>query len=194
ARLARAKQLGLIPVPTPGGTLNLRESGPSTGLRASVRRLPYRSLIAMGFRPPGNSDTAGTRTDMINPFLNIYGLVTRTNASGVAVQPEEALSVTDALRVYSLFGAYAGFDEHLKGSLEPGKLADLIVVRMDQARQTPMYEPVSHLVYTTRGDDVDTTIVNGRVLMRSGRVLTLNEAQVLDAARVAAGAVRAAVQ
>ena len=39
-----------------------------------------------------------------------------------------------------------------------------------------MYDPVSHLVYTTRGDDVDTTIVNGRVLMRDGKVLTLDEA------------------
>ena len=52
------------------------------------------------------------------------------------------------------------------GSLEAGKLADLITVRMDRARQTPLYDPISHLVYTTRGDDVDTTIVNGQVLMR----------------------------
>lgn len=128
ARLARAKRLGLIPVPTPGGTLNLRAP---TGGTSGRRRLPYRSLIAMGFRPPGNSDTAGTRTDMINPFVNIYGLVTRTNTSGVAVQPEEALSVTDALRVYSLFGAYAGFEETIKGSLEPGKLADLVILSAD---------------------------------------------------------------
>jgi 5-methylthioadenosine/S-adenosylhomocysteine deaminase len=80
------------------------------------------------------------------------------------------------------------------GSLEAGKLADLLVVRMDSARQTPMYDPVSHLVYTTRGDDVDTTIVNGRVLMRGGKVLSLNEADVLAAARGAASDVRAAVQ
>ena len=46
---------------------------------------------------------------------------------------------------------------------------------MDQPRQTPMYDPISHLVYTTRGDDVETTIVNGKILMRGGKVLTLNE-------------------
>ncbi len=74
-----------------------------------------------------------------------------------------------------------------------GKLADLLVVRMDRPRQTPMYDPVSHLVYTTRGDDVETTIVNGKVLMRDGKVLTLNETQVLADARAAADAVRAAV-
>ena len=40
---------------------------------------------------------------------------------------------------------------------------------MDQPRQTPMYDPISHLVYVTRGDDVETTIVNGKVLMRGGQ-------------------------
>jgi 5-methylthioadenosine/S-adenosylhomocysteine deaminase len=79
------------------------------------------------------------------------------------------------------------------GSLEAGKRADIIVVRMDQPRQTPMYDPISHLVYATRGDDVDTTIVDGRVLMREGKVMTLDQATVLANARKAAGQVRAAV-
>ncbi len=56
----------------------------------------------------------------------------------------------------------------LLGSLEAGKRADLITVSMRSARQTPMYDPVSHLVYVTRGDDVRTTIVNGKILMRIG--------------------------
>jgi 5-methylthioadenosine/S-adenosylhomocysteine deaminase len=80
------------------------------------------------------------------------------------------------------------------GSLEPGKLADLIVVSMRAARQTPMYNPVSHLVYVTRGDDVRTTIVNGRILMRDRRMLTLDPAAVLADARRLAAKVRAAVE
>ena len=56
-----------------------------------------------------------------------------------------------------------------------------------------MFDPVSHLVYTTRGDDVETTIVNGKVLMRAGKVLTLNEAEVIAEANKAAVAVRTAV-
>jgi 5-methylthioadenosine/S-adenosylhomocysteine deaminase len=79
------------------------------------------------------------------------------------------------------------------GSLEPGKLADIIVVGMDRARQTPMYDPVSHLVYATRGDDVDVTIVNGRVLMSGGQVLSMDEGKVLADARAAADQVRKAV-
>ena len=46
--------------------------------------------------------------------------------------------------------------------------------RHERARQTPMYDPISHLVYVTRGDDVQTTIVNGKVLMRNRKVLTLD--------------------
>ena len=57
---------------------------------------------------------------------------------------------------------------------------------MDRARQTPMYDPVSQLVYVTRGDDVETTIVNGKILMRGRKVLTLNEARVLTQVRQAA--------
>ena len=52
------------------------------------------------------------------------------------------------------------------GSLEPGKLADLIIVGMSKPRQQPLFDPVSQIVYASRGDDVETTIVNGKVLMR----------------------------
>jgi 5-methylthioadenosine/S-adenosylhomocysteine deaminase len=56
-----------------------------------------------------------------------------------------------------------------------------------------MYDPLSHLVYTTRGDDVRTTIVNGRVLMKDGVVRTLDEAAVLAEAAKLAARVRKAV-
>jgi 5-methylthioadenosine/S-adenosylhomocysteine deaminase len=80
------------------------------------------------------------------------------------------------------------------GSLEVGKRADVIVVDTRGPRQTPMFDPVAHLVYSAHGDDVTTTIVHGKVLMRDRKVLTLNEAAVLTAARAAADTVRAAVK
>jgi 5-methylthioadenosine/S-adenosylhomocysteine deaminase len=103
------------------------------------------------------------------------------------------VSARVALEMATIGGARVLGREKELGSLESGKLADVIVVRMDNARQTPMYDPVSHLVYATRGDDVETTIVNGRLLMRKGQVLTLKEEQVLAAARAAASDVRSAV-
>ena len=105
-----------------------------------------------------------------------------------------AIPATTALRMATIDGARALGLERTIGSLEPGKRADLIVVSMSAARQTPMYDPISHLVYVTRGDDVLTTIVNGQILMRDRRVLTLNETAVLDEARRWAVKVRDAVK
>ena len=79
------------------------------------------------------------------------------------------------------------------GSLEPGKQADLITVTVDGARQSPMFDPVSHLVYVCHGDDVRNTIVAGRVLMRDRRVLTLDGTEVLRDARAMAERVAVAV-
>ncbi|MEK6629914.1 MAG: amidohydrolase, partial [Acidobacteriota bacterium] len=68
-----------------------------------------------------------------------------------------AISAQTALEMATIGGARAlGLADRI-GSLEPGKLADLIVVSMQSARQTPLYNPVSHLVYVTHGDDVRTT-------------------------------------
>jgi 5-methylthioadenosine/S-adenosylhomocysteine deaminase len=105
-----------------------------------------------------------------------------------------AIPAPVALEMGTIDGARAIGMEKTLGSLEAGKRADIIVVSMSSARQTPMYDPVSHLVYVTRGDDVQTTIVNGRVLMRDRKVLTLDTAQVLAEARAYAEKVRAAVK
>jgi 5-methylthioadenosine/S-adenosylhomocysteine deaminase len=103
------------------------------------------------------------------------------------------VSARVAVEMATIGGARVLGREKELGSIEAGKLADLIIVRMDQPRQTPMYDPVSHLVYTTRGDDVDTMVVNGRILMRDGKALTLNQEDVLANARAAAAKVREAV-
>jgi len=104
-----------------------------------------------------------------------------------------AVGAQTALEMATMGGARALGMASTIGSLEPGKRADVIVVDMNAARQTPMYHPISHLVYTTHGDDVRTTIVHGRVLMRDGMVLTLDEPAVLREARAWADKVRAAV-
>jgi 5-methylthioadenosine/S-adenosylhomocysteine deaminase len=104
-----------------------------------------------------------------------------------------AIPAKTAIEMATIEGARALGMDALIGSLEPGKRADLIIVSVASARQTPMYDPLSHLVYVTRGDDVRTTIVNGKVLMRDRRMLTLDEADVLAEARTYIGKVREAV-
>jgi 5-methylthioadenosine/S-adenosylhomocysteine deaminase len=112
----------------------------------------------------------------------------------MASKDPRALPARDALAMATIEGARALGMADRVGSLEPGKQADLILVDMSQARQAPMYDPISHLVYVTRGDDVRTTIVDGRVLMKDRRVLTLDERAVLAEAARIAEQVRAAVK
>ena len=102
----------------------------------------------------------------------------------LATGDPRAVPATLALELATMGGARVlGLQVDAIGSLEAGKLADLIVVGMNRARQTPLYDPISQLVYATHGDDVKTTIVNGRVLMRDRKVATLDEPAVL--ARIA---------
>src|SRR5688572_1455396 len=105
-----------------------------------------------------------------------------------------AISAAEALEMATLGGAGALGRRQRLGSLEPGKLADVIIVGMSRPRQQPLFDPIAQIVYASRGDDVETTIVNGKVLMRDRKVLTLDETRVLNDARAAADLVRKAVQ
>ena len=70
----------------------------------------------------------------LNPLLGIYAAVTRRTVDGKNPNgwiPEQKISVEDAIKCYTLNPAYASFDENIKGSIEPGKLADLIVLSDD---------------------------------------------------------------
>ena len=104
-----------------------------------------------------------------------------------------AVGADVVLEMATIGGAKVLGLEDQVGSLEVGKRADLIIVSMAAARQTPMYNPISHLVYTTHGDDVVTTIVNGRVLMRDKDVLALDEDVVISEARAMATEVLEAI-
>jgi len=105
----------------------------------------------------------------------------------------QAVPASVALEMATINGARALGLEKQIGSLEAGKRADLVIVSAAGARLTPMYDPVSHLVYAVHGDDVRTVMVNGRLLMRDRKMLTLDEPAVLAEARKLAASVRAAV-
>ena len=76
-------------------------------------------------------------------------------------------------------GAAALGAQGLIGSLEAGKKADLIVVDFDRPHLSPVYNPVSHLVYAVRGSDVVHSMINGRLVMKNRKILTLDEPAIL---------------
>ncbi len=90
-----------------------------------------------------------------------------------------AMNATTTLHAATLGGASVLGAEDRIGSLEAGKKADCIVLDLNQPHLTPMYKPVSHLVYAARGSDVIHSVINGRVVMRNRQIQTLDEAAIL---------------
>ncbi len=87
---------------------------------------PLRTPMDHGVRVAISSDILP-----IGPMVGIYAAVTRKGMSGKVFGEEEALTVMEALRGYTLYGAWLSFEEGRKGSIEPGKLADMIVLDQD---------------------------------------------------------------
>jgi 5-methylthioadenosine/S-adenosylhomocysteine deaminase len=84
-----------------------------------------------------------------------------------------------ALDMVTINGAKALGAEHLIGSIEIGKKSDLILVELKKPHLTPLHNIISNLVYSAKGSDVATTIVNGKILMENYEFKTLNEEEVL---------------
>lgn len=98
--------------------------------------LPYRSLLDAGVMVNGGSDhmvkwDANRSINPYNPFLAMWTMLTRTTERNSVIVPSEAISRREALEMYTINNAYASFEEKLKGSLEPGKLADLAILSED---------------------------------------------------------------
>lgn len=85
------------------------------------------------------------------------------------------LPARQAFEMATIGGARALHLDKITGSIESGKRADIAIVDMDGLHQMPMFNLYSHLVYATKASDVRTVIINGRVVMRDRRLLTLNE-------------------
>jgi len=162
---------------------------PESNMKLASGTAPVPGYLAAGAALGLGTDGAASNND-----LDMFEAMRQASfLAKHAARDPRVVPALAALEMATIGGARALGMEKEIGSLDVGKRADLITVRMTGARQTPIYDPVSHLVYTTRGDDVDSTIVNGRVLMRRGVVQTLNAAAVLAEARQASAAVRAAV-
>jgi hypothetical protein len=97
---------------------------------------PYRSMTGGGVIVNGGSDhmvkwDANTSINPYNPFLGMWSMIARETERGSVICPKEAISREEALKIYTINNAYASFEEKIKGSIEPGKLADLAVLTDD---------------------------------------------------------------
>lgn len=162
---------------------------PESNMKLASGTSPVTKLLAAGVPVGLGTDGAASNND-----LDMFEAMRMTAfLHKLQTNDPRALPAPLVLELATRQGARALGLEKQIGSLEVGKRADLLIVSMSAARQTPMYDPVSHLVYATRGDDVQTVIVHGKILMRDRKVLTLDEKSVLAEARAAAVKVREAV-
>jgi 5-methylthioadenosine/S-adenosylhomocysteine deaminase len=163
---------------------------PESNMKLASGTAPVAKYLGAGVRLGLGTDGAASNNDLdMFEAMRQAGFLAKHASRDPTALPAQA-----ALDLATIGGAAALGMERAIGSLERSKKADLITVAAGRARQTPLYDPVSHLVYVMRGDDVRTTIVNGRVLMRDGRVRTLDRAAVVSEARRLAQKVRAAVR
>ena len=94
----------------------------------------YRTAIDMGIHVAGHSDSPISAAD---PLLRIQDMVTRKDQQGEVLGGNQRVSVDEALKVWTLDGAYATFEENIKGSITPGKLADFVVLQKDPRKVQP---------------------------------------------------------
>jgi 5-methylthioadenosine/S-adenosylhomocysteine deaminase len=162
---------------------------PESNMKLASGAAPVGKYLAAGVALGLGTDGAASNND-----LDMFEAMRQASfLAKHSTHDPTALSAQAALDMATIGGARALHMERLIGSLEVGKRADLITVSMSAVRQTPMYDPVSHLVYATRGDDVRTTIVNGKVLMKDRQVRTINRAAAIADANRLVAKVREAV-
>ena len=89
------------------------------------------------------------------------------------------LNAETVLEMATINGAKAlGLGDQI-GSIETGKRADLIIVNMQKPHLTPAFNPVSHIVYAAEGSDVETTVIDGKIVMENRVVKSLNEEKII---------------
>ena len=162
---------------------------PESNMKLASGIAPVPDYLAAGVTVGLGTDGAASNNDLdMFEAMRFAALLHK-----VKTGDPRAIPAATALEMATIQGAKALGLERQIGSIEAGKRADLVVVSASSARMTPMYDPVSHLVYAAHGDDVRAVMVNGRVLMRDRKMLTLDESAVLAEARKFADTVRAAV-
>jgi predicted amidohydrolase YtcJ len=132
--IRRIKNLGAIPTPFSTYVYYHGEKMREYGAERLNWMFAVRSFLDAGVRVTQASDYP---PGPFEPMMALQSSVTRTDSEGNVWGPKQRVTVAEALRVGTLHGAYASYEEKLKGSIEPGKLADLVVLGRDPLREDP---------------------------------------------------------
>lgn len=142
----------------------------ATGIAPVQRMLNAGVNVAIGCDGGPSNNTY----DMLRDLRLVSYLANLKDSDPTAVPAETALEMA------TINGARAlGLEDQI-GSIEPGKQADFIIINMDAPHLTPAWDPVSTIVYAACGTDVNTVVIGGELVMHNRKVLTLDEAAILE--------------
>ena len=160
---------------------------PTSNLKLSSGIAPVAEMLQWGLAVGVGTDGCASNNDLdMFEETRLAALLPKA-----ATGNPTAVPATQAVAMATIEGARALHLDHLIGSLEPGKRADLIVVSLDTTHAVPRFDTTglniySQLVYTAKGSDIEHVYVNGRAVVRDRVLLTIDERQVIEQARTLA--------
>lgn len=124
---------GVLPIPQPVFIYTFGEYFEDyLGEYGTRGRFPFRTLLDQGWRLSGSSDVwIGSEREATNPFFSIWNCLKRQTYSGKLIDPHEAVTLDEALRMHTLDAALTMGEDDVRGSLAPGKYADIIALDRD---------------------------------------------------------------
>ena len=153
--IPRFAKLGIIPSMQASHAIGDLHFAPSRlGITRLAGAYAWQSFIKSGSIIPGGSDAPVERGE---PMIEYYAAVARKDLKGFSGEgwhPEEAVSREQALKMLTIWPAYAAFEENLRGSIEPGKLADLTILSADIMKIPEMEILKTHCVMTVIGGEI----------------------------------------
>jgi 5-methylthioadenosine/S-adenosylhomocysteine deaminase len=142
----------------------------ASGVAPVTRMLSFDIAVGLGTDGPAGSN---------NDFDLLEEADLAAKLQKVTLGDPQALPAAAALEMLTIRGARAlGLEKEI-GSLEPGKRADMIVMRLDRPNAAPLYDVASQMIYALKGADVRDVMVNGRAIVRDSESLTLDRAAIL---------------
>ena len=152
---------------------------PQSNMKLASGVAPVPKMLSMGLFVGLGTDGAASNND-----LNMWEeMDTVAKLHKVFTGDPKVISAQEAFELATIRGAEALHLDKEIGSLEKGKRADILIIDRDTLNQIPLYNLYSDLVYATKASDVESVIINGRIVMRNRRLLTLNETAVKNDAR-----------
>jgi len=152
---------------------------PSSNMKLASGAAPVERMLALGIHVGlGPDGPAGSNND----FNMFEEMDLAAKLQKLVTRDPRALPAATALEMATIGGARVLGMEGEIGSLETGKRADMILVRLDRPNAVPLYDAVSQMVYALKADDVRDVMVNGKPVVSDGRMLTLDAKAVLEKA------------